>query len=69
MRNSNYTLTFDGCGTTMVKARTTLDAILSGQTIERNGRKNVRIASENGCLYTLGQFEALFSGVANHDGY
>lgn len=51
-----YSLLFDGCGTTSVRARTANDAISVGMLMAQRGRKNVRIITPDRKTVPLHQF-------------
>jgi len=56
-----YNITFDGCGSTLVKARTSRDAVLHGRRFAEIGRTNVRITAPNAQCYTLEEVDAVLA--------
>ena len=53
-----YNVTFDGCGSTFVKARTPDDAVSYGKQFARIGRTNVRITTPDARSFTLEEVDA-----------
>jgi hypothetical protein len=53
-----YNVTFDGCGSTLVMARTPNDAISYGRQFARIGRTNVRITTPDAKCFTLEEVNA-----------
>jgi hypothetical protein len=53
-----YNVTFDGCGSTSVIARTSHDAASHGRRFAQIGRTNVRITTPDARTYTLEQVDA-----------
>ena len=53
-----YNVTFDGCGSTLVMAYTSRDAVLHGRRFAQIGRTNVRITTPDARTYTLEEVDA-----------
>ena len=58
MQSSYYSVTFEGAGSTSVKARSAEDAMYFGRYFTRRGRANVRIATSDACSFTIEEFGA-----------
>lgn len=53
-----YNVTFDGCGSTLVMARTSHDAVSHGRRFAQIGRTNVQITTPEARTYTLEEVNA-----------
>lgn len=53
-----YNVTFDGCGSTLVVARTSDDAVSYGRRFAQIGRTNVRITTPDARKFTLEEVNA-----------
>jgi hypothetical protein len=53
-----YNVTFDGCGSTKVKARTPDDAVSHARRFANIGRKNVRITTPDARTLSLEEIDA-----------
>lgn len=53
-----YNVTFDGCGSTLVMARTPDDAVSYGRQFAEIGRTNVRITTPDARSFTLEEVDA-----------
>jgi len=56
-----YNVTFDGCGSTLVMASTSRDAVSHGRRFAQIGRTNVRITTPDARTYTLEQVNAVLA--------
>jgi hypothetical protein len=65
MEPSYYNVTFDGCGSTLVKARTRDDAVSFGRQFARNGRTNVRITTPDASSFTVEELDAVLTDSGN----
>lgn len=66
-----YNVTFDGCGSTRVKARTPDDAVSNGQRLAEIGRANVRITTPDARSFTVEEVKSALSsrkGAASRKG-
>ena len=59
-----YNVTFDGCGSTLVMARTSCDALSHGRRFAQIGRTNVRITTPDARSYTLEEIDAALAARA-----
>jgi hypothetical protein len=59
-----YNVTFDGCGSTLVVARTRDDAVSYGRQFTRNGRTNVRITTPDARCYTMDEMDEVDRALA-----
>jgi hypothetical protein len=60
-----YNVTFDGCGSTSVLARTPDDAVSYGRQFSRNGRTNVRITSPDANSFTVEELDAVLAAAGS----
>lgn len=67
MDSSYYNVTFDGCGSTLVRARTADDAMLLGRQFSQNNRTNVRITTPDAQSFTVDEFDAIFALAGKAD--
>lgn len=58
MRLDYYNVTFDGCGSTLVLARTPHDAVSHGRKFAQIGRTNVRIRTPDERSFSLDEVNA-----------
>jgi hypothetical protein len=56
-----YNVTFDGCGSTLVMARTSDDAVSYGRQFAEIGRTNVRITTPDARSYTLEEVNTILA--------
>lgn len=61
MKLSYYNITFDECGSTLVMARTSDDAISYGRKFAQIGRTNVRITTPDAKCFTLEEVNSALS--------
>lgn len=59
-----YNVTFDECGSTLVMARTSGDAVSYGRRFAQIGRTNVRITTPDARSYTLEEVDAALAARA-----
>lgn len=66
MKNVYYSVTFDGFGSTSVRASTPDDAVSTGQQFARSGNTNVRITTSDAIGFTVAKFQAAMANQKDH---